>query len=182
MANYRLAKPRTLFGWVFWLALGVGIFTWLYFQSGPSPEVARQISAAGPDRVTAFFQSPEASVSRINELIASRNWTRLARYYDFSMSHIPRGDVVSGAYFIGGDPALPEGAMPKPFPSGYRFVYSEPTDLDDIYQVVVEGSPPDPTRPGNAPRMSFFLRAEPDGYRVLPDDAIARLKATAANR
>ena len=178
MSNLRLSPPaKNLFGPLFWLFVGLGVFGWLYIESAPTGEVARNIAAAGPDGVTAYFASPEAAVLKINDLLAARDWMHLARYYDFTHSSVLPADVVSGTYFAGGLAVPPEPAIERPFPPGYRFLYSELTELEGISRVVVVGAPTNRNDPSTAAQASFFLRADPEGFRIIPADAAGRLKA-----
>ena len=180
MSHLRLSRPaKSPLGPLFWLFIGACIFGWFYFKSAPSGDIARSIAAAGPDGVTAYFSSPEEAVVKINELLAARDWRRLARYYDFSMSSVPTRQVISGAYFTGGLAVPPEGAVDRPFPPGSSFLFSEPTELPMILRIVVAG-PSTGAGAGGAPQASFFLQASPDGYRIIPADAAGRLNAEAA--
>jgi hypothetical protein len=181
LSNLRLSPPaRSLFGPLFWLFVGLCIFGWLCLKSGPTGEAARAIAAAGPDGVTAYFVSPESAVPRINDLLAARAWTQLARYYDFTHSSVRLAEIVSGVYFAGGLAVAPESAIERPFPPGYRFFSSEPTELDGILRVIVVGAPPKREDASTAPQASFFLRADPEGYRIIPADAAGRMKAAAS--
>jgi hypothetical protein len=165
-----------------WTLAALCVFGWLYTKSGPTGEIAHEIAAAGPDHVTAYFASPEEAVTKANALIAARDWKHLARYYDFSRSSATRTAILSGSYFNGQLTLPPEGAVERPFPAGYRFLYSEPTELDGILRVVVVGAPPAAANTANAPQASFFVRAEPEGYRIIPADAAGRIKASSSER
>jgi len=142
MSSFRVSPPpKSIFGTIIWIFAGLCLFAWLYSRSAPHGEIARELEAAGPDGVTAFFTSPEAAVMKANQMIAKKNWTHLARYYDFTYSSATPSQITSGAYFDGSLAVPPERAIPRPFPSGYRFLYSEPTELPGIIRVVVTGAP-----------------------------------------
>ena len=178
MSSFRVSPPpKSVFGAIIWIFAGLCLFAWLYSKSAPHGEIARELAAAGPDGVTAFFASPEAAVTKSNQLIAKKNWTRLARYYDFTYSSVTPSQITTGAYFDGSLAVPPEQAIPRPFPPGYRFLFSEPTELSGITRVVVSGAPPNAADPNQGPQASFFVRSEPNGYRIIPADAAARLKA-----
>lgn len=182
MSSFRVTPPpRSLFGTIIWIFAGLCLFAWLYAKSAPHGEIAHELKAAGPDGVTAFFTSPEAAVIKSNQMIAKRSWVQLARYYDFTYSSVTRNQISSGAYFGGGLAVPPEGAMPRPFPQGYHFLYTEPTALAGIVRVVVSGAPQRSRQPADGPQASFFMHAEPQGYRIIPADAAGRLKAMASD-
>lgn len=169
-------RPRSLFGSLVWLTLGVVLFVWLYSVSGPPSDIARQIAAAGPGGVTSYFASPEAAVEEINAMLGAHEWRKLARYYDLSESDVPQRDLVSGVYFAGTGPD----AKVRPFPPGYVFVSSAPTEIDLIRRILVAKS-----LNGTADltsERSFFMRRSPEGYRVIPRDAMQRLKTSASAR
>ena len=181
MADYRLAKPRPLFGSLFWIVLGVSVFTWLYFLSRPTPDMQHQMATAGPDGVTSYFESPEASVARINDLLAARDWKQLARYYDLSQSAVAPASLTSGSYFSGNSMTGVVEDTQHPFPPGYHFVYSEQTAADNLCEVGVEAPTTTNAKPPrSSPRANYFLFAEPEGYRLIPEDAAAKLGGGAA--
>jgi hypothetical protein len=182
LSNFRLSQPAKGLGPAFWLFVALCLFGVFYAASRPSGEVARQIAAAGPGGVTAYFSSPQAAVMRINQLLVAHDWVRLAHYYDFTLSSVLPGQATSGEYFIGHLAVPPEGAIERPFPAGYHFVDSQPTELPLIFRIVVAGVPPKSSDPASAPQASFFLRASPDGYRIIPADAAGRLNAAASKR
>jgi hypothetical protein len=161
--------------------VGLCLFSWLYSKSSPHGEIAHELAAAGPDGVTAFFASPEVAVTKSNQMIANKSWSRLARYYDFTYSSVTPSQVTSGTYFDGSLAVPPEQAIDRPFPPGYRYLYSEPTELAGIIRVVVSGAPSNSREPSEGPQASFFLRSEPDGYRIIPADAARRIKAAASD-
>ncbi len=176
MSSFRLSpQPRSLFGTIVWIFVGLCLFAWLYSKSAPHGEIARELRAAGPDGVTAFFASPEAAVIKSNQMMAKRSWEQLARYYDFTYSSVTPEQISSGAYFNGSLAVPPEGAIKRPFPVGYHYLDSEPTELSGIIRIVVSGAPAN--EPKQGPRASFFMRAEPEGYRIIPADAAGRMKA-----
>ena len=182
MSSFRLSPPpKSLFGTIIWIFVGVCVFAWLYTKSTPHGEITHELSAAGPDGVTAFFASPEAAVIKSSKMIANKSWSRLARYYDFTYSSVTPSQATSGAYFDGSLPVPPEQAIDRPFPPGYHYLYSEPTELPGIVRVVVSGAPANARDPNEGPQASFFLRAEPNGYRIIPADAAARMKAAASD-
>jgi hypothetical protein len=129
----------------------------------------REIRAAGPDGVTAYFAAPEGAVAEINRLLSAHAWTQLARYYDFTGSALAPAQVTTGAYFAGGQELAPEARKPRLFPAGWRFLYSETTSNEGIVRVTV--APPDV---GEA-TQSFLMRRFPEGYRIIPDDVAERL-------
>lgn len=178
MSSFRLSPPpKSLFGSIIWIFVGLCLFAWLYTKSSPHGEIAHELAAEGPDGVTAFFASPEAAVIKSNEMIEKKRWSRLARYYDFAHSSVTAKQAMSGAYFDGELAVPPETAVERPFPPGYHYLYSEPTELAGIIRVVVSGAPTDARDPGQGPQASFFMRASPDGYRIIPADAASRIKA-----
>ena len=182
MSSFRISPPpKSLFGTIIWILVGLCLFWWLYSKSAPHGEIAHELAAAGPDGVTAFFASPEVAVTKSNQLIARKSWSQLASYYDFTYSSVTPSQVTSGAYFDGSLAVPPESAIPRPFPPGYRYLYSEAIELAGIIRVVVSGAPPDSREPGEGPRASFFLRSEPEGYRIIPADAASRMKAAASD-
>ena len=180
MSSFRLSPPpKSLFGTIIWIFVGLSLFAWLYSESSPRGEIEHELRAAGPGGVTAFFASPEAAVIKSNEMLAKLSWTRLARYYDFTYSSVTRAQISSGAYFDGSLAVPPEGAINRPFPAGYHYLYAEPTELVGIIRVVVSDPPSGARNPGQAPEAGFFMRAEPEGYRIIPADAAGRMKAMA---
>ena len=182
MSSFRVSPPpKSLFGTIIWIFAGLCLFAWLYSKSAPHGEIAHELAAAGPDGVTAFFASPEEAVVKSNKMIAKKTWTQLARYYDFTYSSATPSQITSGTYFDGSLAVPPEQAIPRPFPSGYRFLYSEPTDLSGVIRVVVSGAPENSRDPNQGPQASFFMRSEPEGYRIIPADAAGRMKAAASD-
>ena len=178
MSSFRLSPPpKSVFGAIIWIFVGLCVFGWLYSKSAPHGEIAHELRAAGPDGVTAFFASPEAAVVEANQMMATQSWTRLARYYDFTYSTVTPDQISSGAYFDGRLAVPPEGALKRPFPVGYHYLYTEPTELSGVTRVIVSGAPA--REPGKGPDASFFVRAEPEGYRIIPADAAGRMKAMA---
>lgn len=177
MSNLRLTQPNQgYFGVVIWLVTGAVLFGVLYMMSAPRGAALRELSAAGPDGVTAFFASPEAAVREINVLLETHAWARLGRYYDFTGSTVPEELRKSGAYFAGGLPAAPgEPAPARPFPAGWRFLYAEPAAAEDVVRVVV--APPGIGQPASEATKSFLMRRFPEGYRIIPEDAAERLPA-----
>ena len=182
MSSFRISPPpKSLFGTIIWIFAGLCLFAWLYSKSAPRGEIQHELAAAGPDGVTAFFSSPEAAVAKVNQMIAKKNWTQLGRYYDFSYSSVRAEQVTTGAYFDGSLPVPPEQAIARPFPQGYRYLYSEPTELNGVVRVVVSGAPMNARDPNQGPQASFFMRSEPEGYRIIPADAAGRMKAAASD-
>ncbi|MFO1186983.1 MAG: hypothetical protein U1E87_05755 [Alphaproteobacteria bacterium] len=176
MSNLRLTQPNQgTFGIVIWLVTGAVLFGVLYMMSAPRGAALRELSAAGPDGVTAFFASPEAAVRETNELLETHAWERLGRYYDFTGSIVPEAQRKSGAYFAGGLPALDGEAAARPFPVGWRFLYSEPAPAEDVVRVVV--APAGTLAPKPEETKSFLMRRFPEGYRLIPEDAAERLPA-----
>jgi hypothetical protein len=167
-------RPRSLFGTLVWLTLGVVLFVWLYSVSGPPSDIARQMAAAGPGGVTTYFASPEAAVHEINAMLGAHEWKKLARYYDLSESDVPEGDLVSGIYFTGSAPE----AKAHPFPPGYVFVSSEPSGLDLVRRIIVAKSLNGSADPSS--ETSFLMQRSPEGYRIIPEDAAQRLKTSAS--
>jgi len=180
MSVFRLSPPpKSLFSTIIWAFVILCVFVWLYAKSAPHGEIADELHAAGPDGVTAFFASPETAVTRCNQMLSDHDWTHLARYYDFTYSTVLSNQVTSGAYFNGTLAVAPEGAIERPFPPGYHYLYTEPTELSGIIRVVVSGAPGKARPTASAPEASFFMRAEPQGYRIIPADAAGRLNAMA---
>ena len=173
MANLRLTQPNQgTFGVVIWLVTGAVLFGVLYMMSAPRGAALRELQAAGPDGVTAFFASPESAVREINALHAEHAWARLARYYDFTGSTVAKEYRISGAYFAGGLPASAgDDASERPFPPGWRFLYAEPSPAEGVVRVVV--APPGEASPEAS--KSFLMRRFPEGYRIVPEDAAERL-------
>jgi hypothetical protein len=180
----RLSQPSEgHLGAIIWLLIALVLFGVLYASSAPRGAALREMRAAGPDGVTAFFAAPEGAVAEINRLLDAHAWTKLARYYDFTGSAVAAQQVITGAYFAGGQPIAPETPKARPFPAGWRFLYSESTASEDIVRVTV--APPGAARPSNgmaAPppsvgeaTQSFLMRRFPEGYRIIPEDAAERL-------
>jgi hypothetical protein len=170
LANLRLSQPsQGHLGAIIWLLIGSVLFGVLYATSAPRGAALREMRAAGPDGVTAFFASPEGAVAEINRLLDAHAWTQLARYYDFTESAVPPSQVTTGAYFAGGQPIGPAAPRQRPFPAGWLFLYSESTSSEGIVRITVA-----PPSVGEATK-SFMMRRFPEGYRIIPEDAAVRL-------
>jgi hypothetical protein len=166
----RLTQPsQGHLGAVIWLLIAIVLFGVLYASSAPRGAALREMRAAGPDGVTAFFATPEGAVTEINRLLTAHAWTQLARYYDFTASALAPGELTTGAYFAGGQPLGPEARKPRPFPAGWRFLYSETTANENVVRVTVA-----PPNVGEA-TQSFLMRRFPEGHRIIPDDVAERL-------
>jgi hypothetical protein len=166
----RLSQPsQGHLGALIWLLIASVLFGVLYASSAPRGTALREMRAAGPDGVTAFFAAPEAAVGEINRFLEAHAWTQLARYYDFTGSAVLPAQVTTGAYFAGGQPLAPEARKPRPFPAGWRFLYSDATSSEGIVRVTVA-----PPSVGEA-TQSFLMRRFPEGYRIVPDDVAERL-------
>ena len=172
----RLHKPASgVFASFIWPAIGLVLFGFLYLGSLPRGGMLREMHTAGPDGVTAFFLSPEAAVTRINQMLDAHEWTKLARYYDFSQSAVRPDQATSGAYFAGGLAIPPEGPRERPFSPGWQFLYAEPTTTEGLARIVV--ARPGAAGPQPSETQSFLMERFPEGYRILPADAAARLPA-----
>jgi hypothetical protein len=179
LSKLRLShRPRSLFGTAVWLILGVVLFAWLYSISGPPKDVALQMAAAGPNGATSYFASPETAVREINAMLGAHEWRRLALYYDLSDSDVTERDLLNGTYFAGTTPGGGGKAMPHPFPAGYVFVSSLPTELNLMRRIIVAKSLNGTADP--SAQTSFFMRRSPDGYRIIPEDAAERLRAASS--
>ena len=108
-------------------------------------------------------------LTEINRLLTAHAWTQLARYYDFTASALAPGELTTGAYFAGGQPLGPEARKPRPFPAGWRFLYSETTANENVVRVTVA-----PPNVGEA-TQSFLMRRFLEGHRIIPDDVAERL-------
>lgn len=174
MADLRLHKPASgsLASFI-WPAVGIVLFGFLYLGALPRGGALHEMKSAGPDGVTAFFLSPEAAVTRINYMLDTHEWTKLARYYDFSQSAVVPDQTVSGAYFAGGLAVPPEGPRTRPFTPGWHYLYTEPAGSEGIVRVVV--GPPAEQAAQHQPAQSFLMKRFPEGYRILPADAAAKL-------
>lgn len=169
MANLDLRRAgKGLFGPLLWAVIAAALFGFLWTRAGPPPVIAEQMRAAGPDGATAYFRSPEAAVAQINQLLAERNWMRLARYYDFTGSAVTPREITSGSYFLGEVAVPPEPAGPRPFPQGYRFLYAEASELPGIVRVVVTARAVGEAAEAGTDETSFLMARSPEGYRIVP--------------
>lgn len=130
-------------------------------------------AGAAPDSIALYFASPEECVTRTTELLKTRNWRELARYYDLSGSGISRGDLESGAFFLRTDP--PENAHPaglwkfrEPFAPGYAFISAEPFARTDVINVTVGIAIDEGGGLTQRGRTGFQLKKSSAGYQLLP--------------
>jgi len=122
------------------------------------------------------FNNPQDAVSDIAMMLRNKNWKDLASYYDLNESHVERGALTSGEYFI--RHTRPKSAHPggfwryrHPFSPEFDFGWVEPVEENgDVVEVFVtieidQGG-------GMIQRGidSFLMRESECGYQILPDD------------
>jgi len=88
------------------------------------------------------FASPEEAVEIAGGLVREHRWADLAEYYDLTDSEVPAEELEKGTFFHAPRTEAmehPSGVMRyrHPFPPGYRFLQTEPTDRGDTVKVIV---------------------------------------------
>ncbi len=171
MAELRFQRSApSVFGGLIWLLIGMVLFALLYLGSMPRGEALRALRTAGPDGVTAFFPSPEAAVIRINRMLDAHEWTKLARYYDFSQSVVTRrpGDV-RRLFRRRPSRSRPRDRGRGRFrPGGIISTRSRPA-AEGVVRIVVAA--PGVVDPAPEETQSFVMERSAEGYRIVPPDA-----------
>jgi len=139
-------------------------------------EVDRRRS--GPeDRAARHFESPEAAVKQIADMLREQNFATLAMYYDLSGTGIDRATLRSGAFFVRSersDGAHPAGLWKhkQPFAPGFGYAGHHKTRTPNVFIVDVSiridqgaGSPP------QIGYDEFRMRQTAAGWAVLPDQS-----------
>jgi len=127
---------------------------------------------AVPDGTPRSFASPEDAVRQVSRFLEARDWRRLAEYYDLQDGSESRSALVDGSYFV--RPFAPSGEEVaarqwRPFYPGSEFSHVNPTEDEDVVEVVVEYE----TEAEGGLRLrgydSFRMRRSTGGWRLLPD-------------
>lgn len=122
--------------WGVSLAVAAGVLVGCQSPSNAPPEPAEPALAPvapaqaqpTPSLPTAplYFISPITVPVQVTDLIRSRDWANLTRFYNLTLTGAPRDELLSGRYFI--DESKSASMMPgaleryRPFPPGSRFV------------------------------------------------------------
>ncbi len=135
--------------------------------------VAQAMELIDADTSPLYFESPQAAVPVITDLLEAENWPTLARYYDLSGSDVDRAELVSGRFLIRTE--RPEVAHPAgfwrykhPFAPGFKFSAVHDTGADGVVQVVVMVEIDQGGGMIQRGLDSFFMRRFAKGYQILP--------------
>jgi hypothetical protein len=121
------------------------------------------------------FESPEAAVPVLRDLVRLEDWPGLAAHYDLSGSGVERRELTSGAFFLA--PGAGELGQPRevvryrhPFAPAYELRRVIATQDPEV--VVMEMGVEIDQGEGMPPQrgLSWFkMRRSPNGWKVLPE-------------
>ena len=122
-----------------------------------------------------YFPSPTEAVQIITELLETKNFKILSKFYDLSNSGTKLSDLESGAFFI--QKERPEIAHPagfwrykRPFAPGFTFKNVQATEKEAVYVVQVSISIDQGLDSPKQAGLSYFYMIKSDkGWKILPD-------------
>ncbi len=129
-----------------------------------------------PEQHRRYFDSPQAAVPIISQLLRQQNYRTLASYYDLSHSTLSYAQLASESFFI--RPERPAAAHPaglwrykQPFAPGFYYHQTLPTRSSTIFEIQLQLEIDQGMgMPAQISLDSFKMIQSAQGWQILTDE------------